>query len=172
MNHLKIQPNQNIEAALYDYIMEQQNQLYYTAFAWLKNQEDAMDALQDAVCKASQAVGNLRNPQAMKSWFYRILFHCCMDIGRKKQKIIPMEEAGTHIADERQNIEYEDYRYLYQALDKLNEKQKPIVILRFFEDKKIDEIAEILEISPNTVKSRLYAALKKLKLNLEEKHYE
>lgn len=61
----------------------------------------------------------------------------------------------------------EDYMDLYDAVDDLNEKEKTVIILRYFEDMKIDDIAKITETNVNTIKSRLYSATKRLKILLE-----
>ena len=58
---------------------------------------------------------------------------------------------------------------LKQALDHLPEKYRTVIILRFFEDLKIEEIAEILNENTNTIKTRLYKALEKLRLQLRDK---
>ncbi len=57
---------------------------------------------------------------------------------------------------------------LQRALDALPEKDKAVVILRYFEDRKLEEIADILEENVNTVKSRLYRSIKKLRDHLED----
>lgn len=57
---------------------------------------------------------------------------------------------------------------LYKAIDELNPKLKTIIILRFFEDMKLEDIANITHTNVNTVKSRLYKALHLLKINLED----
>lgn len=58
---------------------------------------------------------------------------------------------------------------LYEAIDHLAPKQKTLIILRFFEDMKIEDIAMTLGVNSNTIKTRLYTALKKLRSNMEEK---
>ena len=63
---------------------------------------------------------------------------------------------------------YNEEDELYHAMDLLEPKLKMIIILRFFEDMKIEEIAKITKTNTNTVKTRLYKALKILKINMEE----
>lgn len=65
------------------------------------------------------------------------------------------------------NDNYKDLD-LQKALDNLPPNYRSIIVLRYFEDLKIEEIADILELNVNTVKTRLYSALKKLRLNMEE----
>ncbi len=72
------------------------------------------------------------------------------------------------IIGEKEHIDsYEDID-LKRALDELPYKYKTIIILRYFEDMKIEEIAAILDINVNTVKTRLYKALEKLRIKLDE----
>ena len=72
---------------------------------------------------------------------------------------IPIEEGKEDV--------YQDFD-LYLALDSLSKEDKAVVELRYFEDRKLEEIAEILNENVNTIKSRLYRSMKKLKIKLEE----
>ena len=66
-----------VKEDLYDkvvaYIIENQNKCYRLAFSYVQNQEDALDAVQSAVCKALEHFGELKNRAAIKTWFYRIV---------------------------------------------------------------------------------------------------
>ncbi len=75
-----------------------------------------------------------------------------------------MQETGFELSYTEDNCEKID---LQRALDSLPEKDKAVVILRYFEDRKLEEIADILEENVNTVKSRLYRSIKKLRVYLE-----
>ena len=68
------------------YILENQNRFYRLAYSYTKNQEDALDAVQNAVCKALEAFESIRNPGAIKTWFYRILINESLHILQNEKR--------------------------------------------------------------------------------------
>ena len=80
----------------------------------------------------------------------------------KQESPVPLEEVETEQGKEDiyENID------LQRALDMLPKEDKAVIELKYFEDRKLTEIAEIMDENVNTVKSRLYRALKKLRLEL------
>ena len=66
---------QELYRKLVAYIVENQGKFYRLAFSYVKNQEDALDVVQSAVCKALEHYGELKNEAALKTWFYRIVLH-------------------------------------------------------------------------------------------------
>ena len=148
-----------------NYIVENQDRSYRLAYSYLKNREDALDAVQDAVCRALEHGGSLHNAEAVKTWFYRILVNECLRLlkERKQQPTedmegldIPYEEKGFEPAD--------DLEHMLGYLD----QDTQIIRLRFYEELSIMEISRITGLNLNTVKARLYRGLKKLRINIEE----
>ena len=82
-------------------------------------------------------------------------------IRSRKKESLEVYEEETGVYDK-----YEEYD-LKQAMDRLDPADKSVVVLKYFEELKLDEIAEITNENVNTVKSRLYRALKKLRVQLE-----
>ena len=154
-----------LEQKLIEYLVQSQNQFYYIAYGYLKNQEDALDAVQTAVCRALERQSSLRNPDAMRTWFYRILIHVCTDILRQKNRLIflPTEELDAGSYDDPQP---EDGS-LAQQVDALPPELALIIRLRFYEELSLAEISTVTGVNLNTVKTRLYSALKKLRLSME-----
>ncbi|MTI80095.1 MAG: sigma-70 family RNA polymerase sigma factor [Firmicutes bacterium] len=140
-----------------------QNGLYRTAYGMLGNEHDAADAVQETLLKAYRDLNKLRNPQQFKSWFYRILVNRCIDIMRQRQRTTPVEEVW--IPDTVEN-NVEASMDISQAVSKLDEEHRAVVVLRFFQDMKVNDIALVLNCPVGTVKSRLYRALKKLKSSI------
>lgn len=152
------------------FIQDNQERFYRVAFTYVKNREDAMDLVHDAIVKALQSFHTLRKSEYAQTWFYRILINESLSFLRKNRPAVPLEEvpesrcsAAAGWPDSRE----EEYIDLYAAVDQLPAELKTIVILRFFEGMKYDEIAEITSTNLNTVKSRLRRALKHLKLDME-----
>lgn len=144
-------------------IWQDRERFYRLAYAYVRNKEDALDIVSESIEKALKNQKNLRDRHALKTWFYAIVIHTASDCLRKRRRIVytgDMPESG------RQD-RYEDTD-LSLAVTRLPEPLRAIVILRFFEDMKLDEIARVLKLNPSTVKSRLYRALRLLKTELSE----
>ena len=69
-----------LEKQLTDYLVTDQARFYRLAYSYLKNREEALDAVQTAVCRALEKQGELKEPEALRAWFYHILVHVCMDV--------------------------------------------------------------------------------------------
>lgn len=159
---------------LYEYLLEKSNQdkFYRLAFSYVRNQEAALDVVQDAVVNALKGYSNLREKTYLKTWFYRILVHCAVNYIRKDTKYCLTEEIPEEEADWKQNTEMTEKKMdLYDAVEALPENLKTIVIMRFFEDMKLSEIASILQTPESTVKTRLRSALDKLSTALKEEYH-
>ncbi|MFJ5770633.1 RNA polymerase sigma factor [Psychrobacillus sp. NPDC093180] len=151
-----------------NYIIEHQNDYYRLAFSYVKNKENALDIIQDSIFKALNSIDRLEEERYIKTWFYRIVVNTAIDFIRKHGRMQAMDDDILHTFLPEQHDLEKDYD-LYEAIDHLNEPYKTIIVLRFFEDLKIDEIAEIQHENSNTIKTRLYTALRKLRINMEEK---
>ncbi|NMS90120.1 sigma-70 family RNA polymerase sigma factor [Clostridioides difficile] len=148
------------------YIIDNKDSFYRIAYSYTKNEEDALDVVQEAMYKALYSVENIKEVNYIKTWFYKILVRTSIDFIRKNRKYNNMTDID-HIDETGEYDKYTDLD-LKRALEELPIEYKSIIILRFFEDLKIEEVAIILDENVNTVKTRLYTALKKLKLKIEE----
>lgn len=134
--------------------------LYKTAFLYVKNEHDALDIYQETVYKAYINISKLRNINFFKTWITKILINNVNMKNRHYNKFQD-EQVDDYIGE----IEYsniEENIDLYDAIDKLDEKYKTPVILQYFHDLTISQIAEIMECNENTVKSYIRRAKKKL----------
>ena len=86
-----------LEKQLTDYLVTDQARFYRLAYSYLKNREEALDAVQTAVCRALEKQGELKEPEALRAWFYHILVHVCMDVlrSRKRVTLIPPEALDS-----------------------------------------------------------------------------
>ncbi len=149
------------------FIVDNREAHYRLAYSYVRNKENALDIVQDAIVKALHSVDRLDEPAYMKTWFYRIVVNTAIDFIRKHQRVTVMDDVILdsflpQLEDDITDID------LQNAIDQLPPKYKSLIILRFFEDLKIDEIAEVTGDNVNTVKTRLYAALKKLRIEIGE----
>ena len=153
---------QDVKEILIDYVKKNQEKLYRIAFSYSKNEETALDIVQEAITRALKNINKLKNEEYVKTWFYRILINECLQYIKKNKRIITCElqEIENKIVwNDNISIDGID---VYKYVQTLNEKLKTVIILRFFEDMKIDEIAQITKTNVNTVKSRLYRGLEEL----------
>ena len=159
--------NQDLYNRIVDYIVSNQEKFYRLAYSYVHNQEDAMDIVQSAVCKALDHYGALRNENAIRTWFYRILVNESLLLIRKQKMEIPTEEGMG------QEIPYYEEGYngepdIYGQLNQLDEDVQTIIKLRYFEELTLKEIAYVTSTNLNTVKARLYRGLRLLKQNIQE----
>ncbi len=154
---------QDAKETLINYIKDNQEKLYRIAFSYSKNEEAALDIVQEAITKALKNMNKLREEQYVKSWFYRILINESLDYVKKNKKILTceLEEIENKINwSDNINVEGID---IYKHVQNLNDKLKTVILLRFFEDMKIEDIARVTKTNVNTVKSRLYRGLEELR---------
>lgn len=157
----------NMESHLEEFIVSNRENLYRVAYSYVKSKEDALDIVQESIYKALRSSHKIKDPSTIKAWVYRILINTAIDFIRKNKKIIYVENKILDLHAEYVDNKTTDFD-LQKALDTLPPKYKTIVILRFFEDMKIQDIGKILNINTNTVKTQLYAALKKLRTEMED----
>mgnify|MGYP001851738244 FL=1 len=154
---------QDITNRLIEFIEENQDKLYRIAFSYVKNEDLALDIVQESIEKALRNIKTLKHEEYVKTWFYRILINESLGyIRRNKNTTLCQVEDLKDDIEWNDNITIEGID-LYNNIGKLKEKLRTVIILRFFEDLKIEEIARITKTSPNTVKSRLYKGLEELK---------
>lgn len=152
---------------LIQYILENQDRFYRVAYSYTRHQEDALDAVQSAVCKALEAHENIKNADAIRTWFYKILINECLTVLKKRGKVVLTADT---VAQEEVYYEkgYEQGGDIEQELEKLEMDIQVIIKLRFFEEMSLKEISGITGFNLNTVKTKLYRGLKLLKENIQE----
>ena len=160
---------QDAKEILIDFVKNNQEKLYRVAFSYSRNEEEALDLIQEAITKALKNIDKLKEKEYIKTWFYRILINECLQYIKKNKRIITCElQEIENKIEWNDNITTEGID-IYNNIQKLNEKVRTVIILRFFEDMKIEEIATITKTNVNTVKSRLYKGLKELKNLIERR---
>ena len=146
---------------LVDHILNGQTDFYRLAMSYVKNRDAALDVVQEAIVKALSKVDTVREPAYLKTWFYRILINEAMNHFRRNRNLVSLEEVmADRAAEPRDPGERLD---LYDAIDRLSFPEQTVIKLRYFEDMKLEEIAQATGTNLNTVKSRLYKAIRRLK---------
>ena len=116
--------------------------------------QEADDIAQDALVRAYVGSGSFLGLSKFSTWLFRIAYNCYIDRCRKikPETIQPDSPQVLNIPATDETDAAFKYQKLYMALDRLTEKEKASIILHYFEDRSIKEIASILEIPPGTVK--------------------
>lgn len=151
--------------ALVQLIMSKKQDYYKLAYVYMKNSEDAMDAMEDMILKLYENIHRLKNEKAFNSWSKTILVNCCKNLLKKKKKIILLENVKEEIYEEDFHNK-EQGIILEEHLSKLNEKHREVIKLRYYLDMDYKTIAETVKVPVGTVKSRISNGLKKLKESL------
>ncbi len=153
---------------------ENQSRVYALALRMCGNEQDAMDASQEAFLKAYRSLGSFRGDCAFSTWLYRLTANAATDLlrARRTGKLISLEQlrereegfdppADTPTPEEEAE-RGESRRELSEALQELPEDSRKILLLREIGGLSYEELAAELEIEPGTVKSRLNRARAKL----------
>ncbi|RDW17092.1 RNA polymerase subunit sigma-70 [Oceanobacillus chungangensis] len=137
--------------------------LYKTAIAYLRNQDDAIEALQEVTYRAYKNIRMVKEATYIKTWLIRIMINYCNDqLKRNKQIVINDEIIVTHgIFENYTEMELRD------AMQDLDERSREILMMKYFHDLKIKEIALVLECPEGTVKTWLNKALKELRKRID-----
>lgn len=151
--------------ALVQLIMCKKQDYYKIAYVYMKNSEDAMDAMEDMILKLYQNINKLKNEKAFDSWSKTILVNCCKNLLRKKKKIVSLENVKEEIYEEDFHNK-ESGIILEEHLSKLTEKHREVIKLRYYLDMDYKTISETVKVPVGTVKSRISNGLKKLKVSL------
>lgn len=152
------------EETLTSFLIETQARSYRLAYSVLHNREEALDAVQTAVCRALEHQNSLRDPGAVKTWFTRILMNSCQDTLRQRGRVVPFPEEGPELGQE--DPEPADDT-LARRVNALPAEVGTVIKLRFYEEMTLKEIGEVTGQNISTVKSRLYAGLRKLRVAME-----
>ncbi|MED1794958.1 RNA polymerase sigma factor [Brevibacillus nitrificans] len=132
--------------------------LHNTAKSILKKDEDVADALQETILLAYKSLPSLREPGYFKTWIFRILINECKKILASRSRNVSMADIPVKPSF---SPEYEDFD-LKEAVDRLEEQQRMVVVLFYFEDMPLRQVAEVLAISESAAKMRLSRARKTL----------
>jgi len=130
---------------------------------YVKNQNDALDVVQETAYRSFKSVKNLKEIKYFKTWLMKITISCSIDLLRKRKNVVQMKPVLMELISEDTNEDIDLEVTVQELIDLLDEEEKSVVILRFYHDVTIKEVAETLDIPLGTAKTVLYRALKKLR---------
>ena len=139
--------------------------LYKTAYLYLGNEADALEAVDEAVYQALRALRQLREPAFFETWLTRILINECNRELRRRKRLAANTEV---VLPEAAGPDVYDALPLKEAIRRLPEELRAVVVLRYFSGYTQAETAAALEVPQGTVATRQRKALQLLKLELGE----
>lgn len=142
-------------------------QLYVIAFAILKNEEDAQDAVCSAILKAYEHIDQLKNPHKFKAWMITITKNEALRIKRRR-----LELPGDEKIEELLEPVRDHYNELWDIIQNLPEEYRLVIVLFYYNELSLRDITKVLDIPIGTVKSRLNRGRELLKRALEGKEGE
>lgn len=164
------QGNNNAFDQLFD---KYKNEAVRTAYLITGRNSICEDIAQEAFIKCYKHIRELKNPNGFRAWFFRILTRTAWKYGRSASREIPtedmterIEESGSNLAGD-PYLSVEENRLLYSEINRLEPKQKTVIVLYYFNGLSTKEIAKASGCLEGTVKSRLFSARKKLKSKLD-----
>ncbi len=141
-------------------IMEVIDDLYKVAYCILRNEEDASDAISNKTLKAYEKIKTLKYVEFFKTWITKILINECNSLLKQRKKIVYIDNYTERAEDTYININSEMSIDIRNAMEILDDELQQLVILYYFDDLCIEEIAEIQKVPIGTIKSRLARARK------------
>lgn len=145
------------EEAILEILKENEDTLYRTAFAYLRNEHDAIEAIQELTYRTLKKIHTVKKPEFINTWLVRILINICLDMKKKQEKLVykdPIELPSS--------LDNRDFE-IVTLIEKLPKEQQELIYLKYFQNLKNKEIAQLKNIPEGTVKSRLHGTLKKLR---------
>lgn len=139
--------------------------LYKTALSFLRNEEEALEAIQEVTYRAYKGIRKIKEASYFKTWLIRIMINYCNDQLKKQKRVVINEEVLESIGVTENHSEME----LRDAMLGLDERSREILTLKYFHDLKIKDIAVTMQCPEGTVKTWLNKALKALREKLEER---
>jgi len=158
-------------------VLRYQDRLYAAMVQVVGSADEAEDVVQDAFVRAFLKLDTFQNNSQFFTWLYRIAFNSALSRMRRRKTTTSLDQAREAVGDEpvdqfagpdQRMLQQERVQMVQKALGQLSPDHRAILVLREMEDHAYEQIAEILNISIGTVRSRLSRARSQLKTVLEE----
>ncbi|MDN7242799.1 sigma-70 family RNA polymerase sigma factor [Planococcus sp. N028] len=152
--------------ALQQLLKLEKEKLYRMAFTYVKNEEEALEIFQQTVLQAIESVHQVKKPQYFSTWLARIGINKALAVLKKKKKLVVMEEIKERRA-EADSVDIAQQLDVATALGLLPDKYKTVLMLRFYQDFTVKQIANVMDCPEGTVKTALHRGLTMLKKDLK-----
>lgn len=137
------------------------------AYVYVQNENDAVEVFQQTIIRAYEGLPQLKDPQYFSTWLTRIIINCCKTYLVKKNSVQLVEPHALEDLNSTSPTYIEEELDLWHALCKLEEKYKTVLLLRFYQDYSVKDIAVILQCPEGTVKTHIRRGLQALRQQLK-----
>ena len=155
------------ETAFVNLFSKFEDDIYRIAYVYVKNESDALDIVQEVAYLSFKNIKSVINPEYFKTWIIKITITTSINFLKKNRKVVFLDKKLQNTIPD---IE-EDYSLtvtINEILEFLDEEEKSIILLKYYEGYSFKEIALLLDIPLGTAKSVLYRALGKLRKQIKE----
>ena len=149
----------NLKNWFCDNIKNLENGMYRLSYSILKNEEDAQDAVQEAIYNAYKNLETLKDKRKFKSWIYEIVTNTSFEILRNKKNYIDIEQENIPA----EKIDIDTNLTLWKAVQGLEQPYRTTITLFYYEDMSIKEISEITGSKVDAIKKQLSRGRDKIK---------
>lgn len=157
--------------AYYELLQKYEPMVYSTCLRMLGNVQDAEETCQDAFIRVFHKIHQFEGRSAFKTWLFRVVYNFCMTkrrtLATKRERNQSIHEEITHEAEAAQQNAFAEEsaskEAVQKALGKLSDDDREVIVLRFFSELSLEEIAEVLDLKLSATKMRLYRALDRFK---------
>ncbi|OBZ15382.1 MULTISPECIES: sigma-70 family RNA polymerase sigma factor [Bacillales] len=158
------------EAAFLQRVELDKQQMYGIAYSYMRNEADALEALQETVCRIWTKRRDLREARFFTTWSIRILIRVCMDARKKQTRERPTEGIAQQYGNGMRADEADAAARLDMAaqVQQLPANYRMVITLKYYRDMTITEIAELLEKPDGTIRTWLNKGLKCLRADMTE----
>lgn len=155
------------EDAFYQLIEQEQHKLYRMAYVYVQNENDAVEVFQQTIIRAYEGLPQLKESHYFSTWLIRIMINCCKTYISKRKVVHLVEPHTLEDVSSVSPINVEEELDLWQVLCRLEEKYKTVLLLRFYQDYSVKQIASILQCPEGTVKTHIRRGLQTLRQQLK-----
>ena len=146
------------------HVTAMQQSLYRVAASYLRGEADRLDAVCEAVARAWEKRGTLRDERLFATWLTRILIRECVNIQRRQRRTVPVDI----LPEQAQEDESDAVRSLREARETLPQRQRTMVVLHYMEDYDVREVARIMGTTRGAVCAGLSRARETLRRRIGE----
>jgi RNA polymerase sigma-70 factor (ECF subfamily) len=146
-------------------LAEYGHELQRVAYLILHDAAAAEDVVADTLITALERGATLRDPAALRPWLLRIAANHALSHRRRRMRVVALE-LMPDVPDERERLAADDRAALWKGVTELPLRTRAAIVLRYYADLPVDDVAAALGVSPNTVKAQLQSGLQRLRRSL------